>query len=181
MAAVWVITTSATTAANGARSFSADHERPLKPKCGAPVWIVPSTATPWGPPLLEMDVVLIYSVIVFALWHAPIYMWMLVVSGAVRRATFLWAVLPPLAIAAVEKMVFNTSYFGSLLLNRLVGVVSAFHLIDKNGVALDPHFIPLALLAPRQFLSNPSLWLGLIVAAIFFAVAVRLRRYQGAL
>src|SRR5271155_44540 len=140
-----------------------------------------STATPWGPPLFEMDVVLLYSVIVIALWHAPIYMWMLLVSGWARRATFLWAVLPPLAIAALEKIAFNTSYFGFMLLNRLVGFVGAFHLTDKDGIAVDPHFIPVGQLAPGQFLSNPSLWLGLIVAGIFFAAAVRLRRYQGAL
>jgi len=140
-----------------------------------------STAEPWGPPLFEMDLVLLYSVIVMVLWHAPLYMWTLLVSGAVRRATFLWAVLPPLAIGAVEKIAFNTSYFGSMLLNRLIGFEGAFHLTDKSGVAIDPHFIPLEQLAPGQFLSNPSLWLGLAVAAMFFAAAVRLRRYQGAL
>ncbi len=138
-----------------------------------------STAKPWGPPLFEMDLVLLYSVIVLVLWHAPLYMWMLLVSGAVRRATFLWAVLPPLAVGAVEKIAFSTSYFGTMLLNRLIGFVGAFDLTDKNGVAIDPHFIPLAQLNPGKFLSNPGLWLGLIFAAIFFTAAVRLRRYQG--
>src|SRR5580692_2634449 len=61
-----------------------------------------STATPWAPPVFEMQLVLLYSLIVMALWHAPLYMWMLLVSGWARRATFLWAVLPPLAIAALE-------------------------------------------------------------------------------
>ena len=31
----------------------------------------------------------------------------------------------------------------------------------------------------KNFLSNPGLWIGLAVAAIFLATAVRLRRYQG--
>ena len=57
----------------------------------------------------------------------------------------------------------------------------AFDLKDKNGIPLDPHFIPLAQLAPGRFLSSPSLWLGLVFAAIFLAAAVRLRRYQGPL
>src|SRR5256885_12651502 len=48
--------------------------------------------------LLRESVVLLYGLIVIALWHAPIYGWALLVSGIARRATFLWAVLPPLAI-----------------------------------------------------------------------------------
>ncbi len=139
-------------------------------------------ATPWHPPLFEMELVLLYSLIVLALWHAPLYMWLLLVSGWPRRATFLWAVLPPLALAALEFIAFHTSYLGSLLQDRLYGfAAAAFDLKDKTGAFIDPHFIPLTQLAPGRFFSNPSLWTGLVVAAIFFAVAVRLRRYQGAL
>ena len=139
-----------------------------------------SSATPWAPPLFEMQLVLFYSLTVMLLWHAPIYCWMLLVSGWARRATFLWAVLPPLAIATLEYIAFHTSYLGSLLQNRLFGfTASAFDLTDKAGVPIDPHFIPLAQLAPGRFLSSPGLWIGLIFAAICLAAAVRLRRYQG--
>ncbi len=138
------------------------------------------TAVPWAPPLFEMELVLLYSVSVLALWHAPIYCWFLLVSGWARRATFLWAVLPPLAIGVLEYVAFHTSYVGTLLHDRLGGfAAAAFDLKDKNGVPIDAHFIPLAQLAPWRFLSSPSLWLGLVVAAIFLVAAVRLRRYQG--
>ena len=60
-----------------------------------------------------------------ALWHAPIYGWLLLVSGWARRATFLWAVLPPLAIGVFEKIAFHTSYFGSLLRDRFFGFAAA--------------------------------------------------------
>ncbi len=137
-------------------------------------------ATLWTPPLSEMQLVLLYSVIVLTLWHAPIYCWMLLVSGWARRATFLWAVFPPLALAAVEYIAFHTSYLGWLMRERLFGFTRvAFDLMDKNGVPTDPHFIPLAQLAPGRFLSSPGLWLGLIFAALCLAAAVRLRRYQG--
>jgi ABC-2 type transport system permease protein len=139
-----------------------------------------SAATPWAPPLFEMQLVLLYATTVLALWHAPIYCWFLLVSGWARRAAFLWAVLPPLAIAAVENIAFHTSYLGSLLQNRLFGfAAAAFDLKDKNGVPIDAHFIPLAQLAPGRFLSSPSLWVGLVFAAIFLATAIRLRRYRG--
>jgi ABC-2 type transport system permease protein len=138
------------------------------------------TATPWAPPLFELEVVLLYTLAVHALWHAPVYCWLLLVSGWARRATFLWAVLPPVAIGALEYVAFHTSYFGSMLHDRLFGFAAgAFELKDKSGVPIDPHFIPLAQLAPGRFLSSPGLWLGLVIAAAFFAAAVRLRRYQG--
>jgi hypothetical protein len=41
-------------------------------------------------------------------------------------------------------------------------------------VAIDP----LAHLNPGKFLSTPGLWIGLALAAIFPAAAVRLRRYR---
>jgi ABC-2 type transport system permease protein len=111
-----------------------------------------------GLPLFEMQLVLLYGLAVITLWLAPIYCWMLLVSGWARRAAFLWAVLPPLALTAVERMIFGTWYFGSLMQDRLVGfAVGAFDLKDKNGVAIDPHFIPLAQLAPGRFLSSAGL------------------------
>ena len=130
-------------------------------------------------PLFQMELVTLYGAIVLALWYAPIYGWLLLVSGWARRATFLWAVLPPLAIGVFEKIAFHTSYFLSLLQDRLVGFAAgAFDLKDKAGVPVDPHFIPLTQLAPGRFLGGPSLWIGLIVAAALLAATVRLRRYR---
>jgi ABC-2 type transport system permease protein len=131
-------------------------------------------------PLFEMQVVLLYGLIVLALWHAPIYAWLILVSGYARRAPFLWAVLPPIAIGVFEKLALNTSHFGLLMQDRFFGFsAAAFDLTDKNGVPIDAHFIPLAQLAPGRFLSSPGLWIGLIVAAVLLLAAVRLRRYQG--
>jgi ABC-2 type transport system permease protein len=33
-------------------------------------------------------------------------------------------------------------------------------------------------IAPHHFLSSPGLWIGLALAAVFLAAAVRLRRYR---
>jgi ABC-2 type transport system permease protein len=130
-------------------------------------------------PLFQLELVLLYSLTVLSLWHAPLYGWLLLVSCWARRAPFLWAVLPPLVIGVFEKIAFHTSYFGSLLHVRLGGfAAAAFDFKDKNGVTLDPHFIPLAQLAPGRFLSSPGLWIGLAFAAACIAVAVRLRRYR---
>jgi ABC-2 type transport system permease protein len=139
-----------------------------------------SAATLWTRlPLSEMELVTLYGTAVIVLWHAPIYCWFILVSGWARRAVFLWAVVPLLAIAAIENIAFHTSFLGSMLLGRLIGFSeAAFDLKDKNGVPIDSHFIPLTQLAPGRFLSSPGLWLGLLVAAALLAAAVRLRRYR---
>jgi|SRR5947199_8572155 len=125
--------------------------------------------------LLQQSVILLYSLIVIALWHAPIYGWALLVSGIARRATFLWAVLPPLALGVFEKITFNTSYVGSILKNRLLGAGdTAFAFKMHQGLSIDH-------LTPARFLSTPGLWIGLIFAAAFLFAAVRLRRYRGPL
>jgi ABC-2 type transport system permease protein len=138
------------------------------------------TSTLWARvSLFEMGFVLLYSLIVLTLWHAPIYAWLLLVSGWARRATFLWAVLPWLAIAAFERLAFRTSYFGLLLQNRMFGfAAAAFNIHTPRGDSIDPHLIPLSQLAPGRLLSSPGLWLGLIFAAACLAAAVRLRRYR---
>src|SRR6266704_3957865 len=81
-----------------------------------------SPATTWAHvPFFQSWLVLLYGLVALALWHAPIYGWLLLVSGWARRAIFLWAVLPFIAIEILEKIAFNTSYFGSMLKYRLVG------------------------------------------------------------
>jgi len=115
---------------------------------------------------------LVYGVIAIVSWHAPLYTWLLLVSGWARRAVFLWAVLPFLAIAALEKIAFSTTYFGSLLKDRLIGWFTQAFIFQPKKVPIDP----LTALTPGRFLSTPGLWVGLVFAAIFLATAVRLRR-----
>jgi len=138
------------------------------------------TATLWTQlPLLQMQIVLLYSLIVMALWYAPIYGWLLLISGWARRMTFLWAVLPVVAVVVLEKIAFNSSHFANLLKYRLIGwFLQAFTLDTHGGPPIDPHFLPLTQLTPGKFLSSPGLWVGLVFAAIFLATAVRLRRYR---
>jgi ABC-2 type transport system permease protein len=126
--------------------------------------------------LFQQSVILLYSLIVIALWHAPIYGWALLISGWARRATFLWAVLPLLAIGVLEKFAFDTSHFLSMLKNRVFDAGdTAFAFQPHRGVAIDS----LVQLTPGRYLATPGLWIGLAFAAAFVAIAVRQRRYQG--
>jgi ABC-2 type transport system permease protein len=126
--------------------------------------------------LFEQSVILLYSVIVIALWHAPIYGWALMISGWARRATFLWAVLPLFAIGVLEKLAFDTSHFASMLKDRVFGAGdTAFAFQPHRGVAIDS----LVQLTPGRYLAAPGLWIGLTFAAAFVVIAVRQRRYRG--
>jgi ABC-2 type transport system permease protein len=126
-------------------------------------------------PLLKMSVALLYGLTTIALWHAPIYGWLLLVSSWARRTTFLWAVLPPLVICAVEKIAFNTSHIGSLLIYRLIGWFTQGFALEAGGSGPTD---PLAQLTPGRFLGTAGLWIGLGAAALFLVGAVRLRRYR---
>jgi ABC-2 type transport system permease protein len=126
-------------------------------------------------PVFQMLLILAYHLVtVHVLWHAPIYGWLLLVSGWAKRAAFLWATLPWLAICAVEKIAFNTTHFLAMLGYRFTGGPEA---VSGASCLLDP----MTELTPGRFLSSPGLWIGLVIAAGFFAAAVRLRRYQGSL
>src|SRR5437899_2709588 len=76
-----------------------------------------SVATLWTHlPLFQMWLMLLYHLLaIHALWYAPIFGWLLLVSGWARRAAFLWAALPLLAIAGGEKIAFNTSHSAAML------------------------------------------------------------------
>jgi ABC-2 type transport system permease protein len=132
------------------------------------------TTVPW----IQNWLVLVYGLVVIALWHAPIYGWALLVSSVVRHAAFLWAVLPLIAIGIFERITFGTSHFTNLLKQRLFGFApGAFGFEPKHGMAIDS----LWQLTPGKYLSSFGLWIGLVVAALFIAIAVRLRRYRGPL
>ncbi len=138
-----------------------------------------SPATTWAHfPVFQNWLVLLYGLIVLALWHAPIYGWLLLVSGWAKRATFLWAVLPFIAIQILEKIAFGTTYIGKMLGHRLVGF--APHAFGFHG-GTHPTIDSLSQLTPGRYLGSPDLWIGLLVAAALLAAAVRLRRYRGPL
>jgi ABC-2 type transport system permease protein len=116
-------------------------------------------------------VTLYHLVTAHALWPFPVYCWLLLVSGWARRATFLWAALPLIAIAGVEQIVFHTWHFAELVGSRLIGNAQAAGYMFPSG--------PMTHITPGIFLTSPGLWVGFAVAAAFLAAAVRLRRYQG--
>jgi ABC-2 type transport system permease protein len=122
-----------------------------------------------------MSLYLLYHLItVHALYIAPLYGWFLFVSAAVRRAPFVWAFVPPIALCAVERIAFGTKHLTNLLLNRFQG-----NGMDALTVSGTFPMHPMTHLTPLRFLSSAGLLVGLVIFAAFVAAAVRLRKAQG--
>jgi ABC-2 type transport system permease protein len=121
-----------------------------------------------------MTVILLYGIAILSIWFAPLYAWLLLVSGWATRAPLLWAVLPPLAIAVAEKIAFGTWHFGGMLgyflSSSLHQAFSVEHMAQLDSIEY---------LEPVKFFSTPSVWVGLLVAAIFLFAASLMRRYRG--
>jgi ABC-2 type transport system permease protein len=122
--------------------------------------------------LFQMWVLLLYHLIaIHALWWAPLWGWLLLVSAWARRAALLWATLPLLAIGILERIAFNTSHFARLLGRRFAGGPAS---AAPTGGAMTMSSMTPA--TPGQYLASPAFWLGLAICAAFIGGAVRLRR-----
>jgi ABC-2 type transport system permease protein len=120
----------------------------------------------------HMSLMLLYHILtVHGLWYAPIYGWLLLVSAWAPRAPFIWAFLPPFVLWGVEKIAFRSSHFLGMLRYRLAGPEPSTTTAQSGNL-----MEMISALTPLQFFSTPGLWVGLAVAAIFLAAAVRLRR-----
>jgi ABC-2 type transport system permease protein len=130
----------------------------------------------WGPlPFLQMPLVLLYGVLANALWLAPIYAWLLLVSAWARRAPLLWAVLLPLAFCAFGRMAWSTAAASEYMAYRVTGASSQAFAMEAGPRSA---VIRLSQLDPSRFLATPGLWLGLLLAAALVALAVRVRRHR---
>jgi ABC-2 type transport system permease protein len=131
-----------------------------------------SAAALWNLPWLQMTSGMLYHLVtVHSLYYAPIFGWLLLVSAWAKRQPFLWAFLPLAAIGVIEKIAFNTTHFAMMLGSRLSGGMEGPAAKGGGMVMLWPSH-------PLEFLTRPGLWIGLVIAAICVAMAVRLRRYR---
>ena len=129
-------------------------------------------ATGW--PIAQQSVVMFYGLGIHVLWFAPIFAWLLFISAWVRRAPFLWAVVPVLALYPLEILAFGTSWIPGALRYRFLGAMDEGF---KRG-ALKSYVTDLSQLDPARFFSSPNLWLGLLFAAVCLALSVWLRRHR---
>ena len=139
--------------------------------------------------LFELTVTNIYAQIVMALWYAPVVGWLLLVSAWAKRVTILWAVFTPIALAVFERVAIGTHYVQDMLAYRLRdGLKTAFTPASERSVEVVVGKGPvdgnlampgsMSSLDPVGFLTNPWLWVGLVVAAGLVAASIWMRRYR---
>jgi hypothetical protein len=102
--------------------------------------------------------------------------------------TILWAVFTPVAVMVFERVAIGTHYVQDMINHRLRDPViaalaprgrGAEVTVGSEGIRTEgiPNRV-LDALDPVGFLSNPWLWVGLVVAAAFVAAAIWMRRYR---
>ena len=134
----------------------------------APLWTQLGLPQMWA-------LVTYHIVTAHALWPAPIYCWLLLVSAWARRATLLWATLPVLVIGGLEALIFHTTHFVAMVGLRFIGASSTTAVMEDHGFPWNP----MTHITIFRFLLTPGLWLGFLVAAGFLLAAIRLRRSNG--
>jgi ABC-2 type transport system permease protein len=131
-----------------------------------------SPARLWGEVhFVAEPIIMIYGLFAHAIWFAPLYAWLLLLSAWVKRLPLLWVVLPPMGIGMLEKMLFDTQHFKGFMKYRIIGAMGRAFGEKVHTSELEY----LNQLTPLRYLATPGLWLGLFFAAGCVAAAIRLR------
>jgi ABC-2 type transport system permease protein len=143
----------------------------------------------YAPPVMSWDglewlrgeFAMLLMTILGVLWTAPITAYLILVSALARRMPLVWATLPPLVGALLERIVFGTHYLWDFLIYRGFGI---WHILDLEHSdiithhGLRPFGTLLDELKWREAFGSIDLWLGVAVTVAMLYAAVRLRRYH---
>lgn len=120
------------------------------------------------------------------LWYAPIAGYLLLMSSWARRNVFLWAVLPPIALGALEAFFMHSSRVFEFIGWRFSGFAKLLA-VDPNsmniGTRTGPDEMPhvgdaLSRLNLSGMFTSVEMWIGLAAAAAMVYAAIRMRRYR---
>ncbi|MYH16087.1 MAG: hypothetical protein F4149_13040 [Gammaproteobacteria bacterium] len=115
---------------------------------------------------------LLVGYLIQGLWALPLYGWLLFVSAAVNRLPFLWALLAPAALVALEALVGLTSAARNFIHDHL-----GFRALPRGHGGEDTLVHAATGLGDSIALfATADLWAGIAVGAAFLAGTVHLRR-----
>ncbi|MGE0030701.1 MAG: ABC-2 transporter permease [Steroidobacteraceae bacterium] len=146
-----------------------------------------SAAIMWQPEAILGGIMVAFMWCVTAmLWYAPIVGYLMLASAWAPRGPFLWAVLPPVAIWVLERVVMGSEYMGDFITGRLFGLKRLLGTTGGTGDMSDAdagaEVIKLSQLdlvgSLKDFYSSPDLWLGVVAAGLLLAAAMWVRRYR---
>jgi ABC-2 type transport system permease protein len=143
------------------------------------VVLLGSGISPW-PLWTELSVFRMWGLLLYhlfsahALWPFPVYCWLILVSGWAKRAPILWGIFPIAAIGILDNLIFHTWDFAVAVGLRLIGGGAPTDITPGNSIPMGP----MTHITPGEVLRAGSFWIGLLLGAIFLAVAARMRRYR---
>jgi ABC-2 type transport system permease protein len=122
----------------------------------------------------RMSWLLLYHMVMgHALWYAPLYAWLLLISAWAKRTPIIWAFAPPIALCYLEKIAFGTRHLLDWLLYRLMGSgMEAVYVKGSMPMNPDTHLTPL------RYMTSAGLWNGLIFTVACVWLAAWLRRHR---
>jgi ABC-2 type transport system permease protein len=128
-------------------------------------------------------VYLAYGLVAQAIWFLPFFGWVMLASAWAKKAPFLWAVLVPLGLMGAEGWVFHSANFARLIFRHSLNWIPlAFNFdMDMNpkpqiADLLNNNVGLVTFASVGRFLTNPELWIGTALAAVFIYGAIWLRR-----
>jgi ABC-2 type transport system permease protein len=128
---------------------------------------------------LHLQAAFLMFLLASMLWFLPWVAYLLIVSVWARRNAFLWAVLPPLTLLLIEKLLSQSNYIGDFLGRRLGGI---FQLMDFESLeGKEPDRLPPLsemLSGISTVFTSMETWLGVLVAAATIFVTIRIRRHR---
>lgn len=120
------------------------------------------------------------------LWYLPFSGWLLLASAWAKKAPFLWAVLPPVAIAVLEEMFLDSNHFLEIVGKRLAPfggedgfggrIEREFEMFDGNVTFSGSTGFDFSVFG--DLFTTAGFWYGLVFAAVCTAGAIWLRRYR---
>jgi ABC-2 type transport system permease protein len=117
------------------------------------------------------------------LWYSPIVGYLMLASAWAPRGPFLWAVLPPVGLWILERVVVGSEYVGDFITERLFGLYRLLGQesggeVNRPGGDLEKIGNVDLVGSLREFYASPDLWLGMAAAALLLAAAIWVRRYR---
>jgi len=118
------------------------------------------------------------------LWYAPIAAYLLLVSSWARRNVFLWAILPPISLVALEGFFAHSTVVLQFFGRRFSGYIAEMHLDSRDfSQQAGPDQMPRLDEVVGAFhfsgvFTSPETWLGILAAAAMLFVTIRIRRYR---
>ena len=118
------------------------------------------------------------------MWYAPIASYLLLVSVWARRNVFLWAVLPPVSLIALEGIFSHSTHVAEFLGRRFAGYIDEMNLNSqafKQQVGNDqmPRVEEVfSAIDMSGMFTSAEAWAGIAAAAAMTFVIIRIRRHR---